>query len=1225
MSINKVLIVTLGLSVMTFERANAQHEWTALNGPFWADGIDCAISQSEGGQEWHRYLIGSDGSVSKPFYWGESDGQWMNADNPPPAGGDKLISYKITGYDQIGFCSAYGDDIYRSLDGGHNWEQMLFDGANDHFACIEVPNTSQGVGNIVMVATEAQQGLISTYYSHIDGNQLVWDPIGESSSEGLYVYDIEAYPEPSGPDESPHMSIGTRNGIYNKRTTNWGDSWQPVAFPGSEVPVLESIDGWDDGKQIAAVLQSGVWSLYLTKFAWEQPPDELRPGGVVFDKEVRDLAAIYWYGPEAPISCYAATAQGIFLIDIDAEPTPVCIAYDLINPPYPIYQPLRYDYDFKSLDYFFKSGDPNDSAFIIATTPYNVYEIIETRDSNHNIVDIEISEIVTGTYYSDVSSVSFPMKSTTEIGRFTVSENGIIKKKPKGEDWRLIGLAFESVAPGITGTDIATDFSGQDKYILASSKVGMTGTIMRSSDAGVYWTERNPQNDPRINSVDLDPVSDDAFAAGEGISNVWFSDNNGFDWLGNGSFNQPTFTDIYSDPDPNRDDFVYAGGYSLTSVAAYIFDGSNWQSMTSGLPGTSRVNQFAKGGNINSLYTATDAGVFKASLDAYPITWSPRTYGIGTPNLGSIVVDKDNPYGLLTSTAPGVIPPHIWASGDSGRSWIELPLGDIPDDASINRLAASQDEYSGFLVGTDLGVFELGNIFRAGQINTHEEWGPGVVIVNGDITIEYGGEVRIHAPCTIYSVYDLDIISGNPAEIDPNKTQISVLLGGLLTSVSNGSDRILFTSSRPSSKLPGDWTGIVAGLNHNIDLQYCDLEFADKGVHGANDGYPFDFDVFNCTFKKMQTAGVELFSASTQNNVTIRESIFEDCGTYGIRIYHDHLAAAMSMEISGNEIIDCDYGIWYSGGSNFAGSKKLNLIDNILTQTTAYTGNYGIYAIKYQGAEYEPVLDIIDDSISYFCDGGIYLNSISTWSAILDNRVKRNKNYGIYLANSSPKIGSSAENYNSFSISKTGIYCDLNSHPKVRWTQIKENTMYGVLTDSDYPSDFGTEFEWGNNSIDLILHPWAGYKDMKNTKILVEVSAERNWWGEPRPDPEEIEGLIDYLPALASDPLPFSPKRSVDVTDLPLKFALEQNSPNPFNPTTEISFYVAHTGYASLKVYNLQGQLVKTLIAGQIESGDHLVIWDATSSSCEEVASGIYFYVLSTDFGKTSKRMTLLR
>jgi hypothetical protein len=142
-----------------------------------------------------------------------------------------------------------------------------------------------------------------------------------------------------------------------------------------------------------------------------------------------------------------------------------------------------------------------------------------------------------------------------------------------------------------------------------------------------------------------------------------------------------------------------------------IFDGSNWSAITNGLSGT-RVNQIAKGSSINWLYAVTDVGVYKASLESAPVTWASRTNGIGAPNLGSIVVDKDDPLCFLTSSAPGVTPPHIWATGDSGRSWIELPLGEIPNDASINRLAASEDANGGFVAATNEGVFYLGDIFQ---------------------------------------------------------------------------------------------------------------------------------------------------------------------------------------------------------------------------------------------------------------------------------------------------------------------------------------------------------------------------------------------------------------------------------------------------------------------------------------------------------------------------------
>ena len=94
---------------------------------------------------------------------------------------------------------------------------------------------------------------------------------------------------------------------------------------------------------------------------------------------------------------------------------------------------------------------------------------------------------------------------------------------------------------------------------------------------------------------------------------------------------------------------------------------------------------------------------------------------------------------------------------------------------------------------------------------------------------------------------------------------------------------------------------------------------------------------------------------------------------------------------------------------------------------------------------------------------------------------------------------------------------------------------------------------------------------------------------------------------------------------LPSEITLRQNYPNPFNPSTEISFYLTEPGFTSLKVFNVTGQLVKTLISDYYTSGEHQVLWDGKNSQGVNVASGIYFYALFTPQGRASKTMTLLR
>jgi flagellar hook assembly protein FlgD len=68
-----------------------------------------------------------------------------------------------------------------------------------------------------------------------------------------------------------------------------------------------------------------------------------------------------------------------------------------------------------------------------------------------------------------------------------------------------------------------------------------------------------------------------------------------------------------------------------------------------------------------------------------------------------------------------------------------------------------------------------------------------------------------------------------------------------------------------------------------------------------------------------------------------------------------------------------------------------------------------------------------------------------------------------------------------------------------------------------------------------------------------------------------------------------------------------RNYPNPFNPSTRIEYTLARPGHLSLKVFNLKGELVKTLIDERRETGG-FVVWDGTDDRDSQVASGVYFY-----------------
>jgi outer membrane protein assembly factor BamB len=93
----------------------------------------------------------------------------------------------------------------------------------------------------------------------------------------------------------------------------------------------------------------------------------------------------------------------------------------------------------------------------------------------------------------------------------------------------------------------------------------------------------------------------------------------------------------------------------------------------------------------------------------------------------------------------------------------------------------------------------------------------------------------------------------------------------------------------------------------------------------------------------------------------------------------------------------------------------------------------------------------------------------------------------------------------------------------------------------------------------------------------------------------------------------------------PLGFALGQNAPNPFNPSTQISYSLPAAGPVSLAIYNLLGQQVRTLAEGEQQAGIYRVHWDGTDDQGWPVSSGVYLYRFESRGRVESRRMVLVK
>jgi hypothetical protein len=188
-------------------------------------------------------------------------------------------------------------------------------------------------------------------------------------------------------------------------------------------------------------------------------------------------------------------------------------------------------------------------------------------------------------------------------------------------------------------------------------------------------------------------------------------------------------------------------------------------------------------------------------------------------------------------------------------------------------------------------------------------------------------------------------------------------------------------------------------------------------------------------------------------------------------------------------------------------------------------------------------------------------------------------------------------------------------------------------------------------TIKPVKQPWsdraATYADANgdgviDLKDLVAISA--NWgkthaYAHPTLAPEALDSLAEQNPdafkelyrglkdegSESGDKIRQILETVMNSDQTPDRFTLFQNHPNPFNPETEIGYFLPQASEVELTVYNVLGEKVKTLVDGFETAGLKRVQWDGTDDKGRAVASGIYFYRIKMGVFSQFKKMLLLR
>jgi parallel beta-helix repeat protein len=470
----------------------------------------------------------------------------------------------------------------------------------------------------------------------------------------------------------------------------------------------------------------------------------------------------------------------------------------------------------------------------------------------------------------------------------------------------------------------------------------------------------------------------------------------------------------------------------------------------------------------------------------------------------------------------------------------------------------------------------------------------GGIMVDGDVTVDSGQILNILSPAKITFYANTDVVK------TWDTTDCDLAVNGGLRAIGTETDSIVFTSTEGN---PEDWEGIrtLDFASSNVFLSHCVVENTYTGID-LKDPYPDT--VVHCRFSNNRMYGIYWQNDGeglVSNNTVLYDTLCH-MESFGVRLFRIRNGTS-SSPVTGNLISNYRRGLYVDDCST-----------KVSSNTVSGSGGFAVSVGEQWLTSYPS--HVILDNISVegeLGDYGFYVYWNSGRVDLQNCTLAPDAGHG-------PLYGAVFEN-------------DLvDSIYFMRDCEIKDFTVYGVMSNwTNTILDLGTEDNKGFNKIHSNVDTaWYVYMNTGKAKGSSAVYAQYNWWGEYPPDSSRFFGNVYFMPALEFEPeQPGSSQQKLPVSEeAPIRFELVQNYPNPFNPTTSIYFSVAADGapvYTTLRIYNILGQLVRTLTDEEKGEGRYIIHWDGRNDAGNEVSSGVYFYKLEAGTFSETKKMVLLR
>ncbi len=492
-------------------------------------------------------------------------------------------------------------------------------------------------------------------------------------------------------------------------------------------------------------------------------------------------------------------------------------------------------------------------------------------------------------------------------------------------------------------------------------------------------------------------------------------------------------------------------------------------------------------------------------------------------------------------------------------------------------------------------------------------------LVLDDVTLEAGQIVELSGTIgtlhlttgTIARIVDFTrVAAGDSLTVDPGVRFLfsdyhAFIIDGYADFNGTESDSIIFESEIPGAGANAWGEFSIRGAD--VRMQYCVIRQANRMTLDNQIGGP-PAEIDHCRVEHT-SSGINMSFGATFH---IRDSVFEDNLTSAVRValtpgpYEDRFFErclfrnTLYQNTSAVEVFD---------------NSALRLVDCIIdADDPAQTHQYGIEiqsnasvevtrctisdcwsaGVKIQSGG--PLL--VDSCLITGNGSGVNAESMAS-GVVRNNTIVGNTLEGLWYGGPDGEVS-----HNILSGNGTGIHFE-SSGGSVIYNDIADN---GVVFDGDFiPAYFGEAITTNANGdpadvyLNLFLSP--EFSDAAGGDYSLMATSPCIDAGDPArldPDGTSVDLGAFYFDQSASPvPVPSTPRTSLSC------------SPNPFNPATTIRFNIVRDGYVGLSVYNVRGQLVKTLVDGMAAAGSSSVTWDGTDRSGRSCASGTYFLRLS--------------